>query len=393
LANKLISFSLFFSRASDVHYLDGAKHFDEYMLTMTNENNLPDPLRGYALDKEWETERWSQVPWYDAYLSHQSADDAFWTNNSVRFSYDTIRVPVYLLAGLFDAYKDFGLDVFTGIRAVGGAQPLKLAIVPTQHDFCWESDNAPAYDDRLEMVRWFRQFLTADGDGSVLADKPVTVFVRDAALPSAGFSSPLDGGRNISGNFFGVTLEQLEAARQTKRLLLSGNGRLVESPGDVVGAVLTQSQAPTLGLEQGEGWEDFPPSFTAVDAKSLTFDWNLTDGDVTLVGFARVALNVSVAFGGGQSEGIAQWTLRLEEVSSGGVSNEVTGVTMNSAYADGSRVPKKTQANVWQLVVFRLHFNSYTFKRGNVLRLAFCNGEWRAWNAFPVPFVFARVGR
>ncbi len=69
------------------------------------------------------------------------------------------------------------------------------------------------------------------------------------------------------------------------------------------------------------------------------------------------------------------------------VSNEITGVTMNSVYADGTRTPSKTLSNKWMMVSFRLHFQSYTFAAGHTLRLSFSNGEWRAWNSFPVAFV------
>ncbi len=70
---------------NDVHYLDGAKHFDEYMLTMTNENVLPNPLQNYELNDEWLRDRWSQTPWYDIYLQQQDASSSFWKNHSVKF--------------------------------------------------------------------------------------------------------------------------------------------------------------------------------------------------------------------------------------------------------------------------------------------------------------------
>jgi hypothetical protein len=58
---------------------------------------------------------------------------------------------------------------------------------------------------------------------------------------------------------------------------------------------------------------------------------------------------------------------------------------MNSVYAK-SRIPQKTVANQFQLVDFRMHFQSYIFKKGHTLRLSVSNGEWRAWNRFPVKF-------
>jgi hypothetical protein len=103
-----------------------------FRLTMTNENMLPNPLENYALNDRWLTDRWNQTPWYDYYLQEQDASSSFWTKRSAKFHYDTITIPVYLVACLFDAYKDFGFDVYRGIRTANGTQPLKLAIVPTQ---------------------------------------------------------------------------------------------------------------------------------------------------------------------------------------------------------------------------------------------------------------------
>lgn len=106
-----------------------------------------------------------------------------------------------MVAGLFDAYKDFGFDVFRGIREAGGLQPLKLAVVPTQHEvfllmhfvvrvdkkifqFPWESSNTPLYDDRVEMLNWFKQFLGQSSN--ILSTPEITIFLRDSALPSSG---------------------------------------------------------------------------------------------------------------------------------------------------------------------------------------------------------------
>lgn len=90
------------------------------MLTMTTENMLPNPLENYALNSQWTADRWNQTPWYDLYLQEQAANSSFWTKRSAKFHYGEIKIPVYLVAGLFDAYKDFGLDVFQGVCCVQG---------------------------------------------------------------------------------------------------------------------------------------------------------------------------------------------------------------------------------------------------------------------------------
>lgn len=70
-------------------------------------------------------------------------------------------------------------------------------------------------------------------------------------FPSS-FTSPLDGGRNISGNYFSLTMKEFSEAQSTQMWLLSGDGRLNERTAKTE-SILRQQQRPTLGLEQGEG--------------------------------------------------------------------------------------------------------------------------------------------
>lgn len=91
---------------------------------------------------------------YDLYLREQAANSSFWTNHSAMFHNDRIKIPVYLVAGLFDAYKDFGFNVFSGIRAAGGTQPLKLVIVPTQHEV----------KRKMLFALWLKDFLVSLGE-------------------------------------------------------------------------------------------------------------------------------------------------------------------------------------------------------------------------------------
>ncbi len=57
------------------------------------------------------------------------------------------------------------------------------------------------------MVNWFKTFLS-DAKTSVLDDPEISLFVRDSALPGQNVSDPLDSGKNISGNFFSLSLDE-----------------------------------------------------------------------------------------------------------------------------------------------------------------------------------------
>jgi len=86
---------------NDVHYGDGILHQDEYILSVDHENALP-ASPNYIMDEKWLEQRFTRRPWIDIYLEHQ-LDDSFWRKNSIKYAYDNLTIPVYLLAGLYDA--------------------------------------------------------------------------------------------------------------------------------------------------------------------------------------------------------------------------------------------------------------------------------------------------
>jgi predicted acyl esterase len=85
----------------DVHYGDGILHQDEYILSVDHENALP-ASPNYVMDEQWIKQRFMTRPWTDVYLEHQ-VDDSFWRKNSIKYAYENLTVPVYLLGGLYDA--------------------------------------------------------------------------------------------------------------------------------------------------------------------------------------------------------------------------------------------------------------------------------------------------
>lgn len=86
---------------NDIHYGDGIFHQNDYILYVDHKNALPAPPN-YVMDEQWLKQRFTARPWADVYLEHQ-LDDSFWRNNSIKYAYDNLTVPAYLIAGLYDA--------------------------------------------------------------------------------------------------------------------------------------------------------------------------------------------------------------------------------------------------------------------------------------------------
>jgi predicted acyl esterase len=85
---------------NDIHYIDGILHQDEYILSVDHENALP-ASPDYLINEQWMKERFTRRPWVDIYLEHQ-LDGPFWQDHSIKYAYDNLTIPVYLLAGYYD---------------------------------------------------------------------------------------------------------------------------------------------------------------------------------------------------------------------------------------------------------------------------------------------------
>ncbi|MDO9033845.1 MAG: CocE/NonD family hydrolase, partial [Methanoregula sp.] len=87
----------------DVHYIDGVIHMDCWEPMIDTSNALP-ATDEYAITSEYFANRFDQTPWHFVWKENQK-DGPFWREKSVRFKPD-IEIPVYLIGGLLDGYRD-----------------------------------------------------------------------------------------------------------------------------------------------------------------------------------------------------------------------------------------------------------------------------------------------
>ncbi|CAM4797759.1 unnamed protein product [Rotaria magnacalcarata] len=162
---------------NDVHYGDGILHQDEYILSVDHENALP-ASPDYLINEQWTNERFTRRPWIDIYLEHQ-LNDKFWQNHSIKYSYDNLTVPVYLLAGLYDAYRDFAINIYEHAHQI--SPKIKVVVGPFVHampEFSTRNPG-PGYDGTAEMIRWFNHWLKDNDDSDDILNEPdITLFVR-----------------------------------------------------------------------------------------------------------------------------------------------------------------------------------------------------------------------
>ena len=109
----------------DVHFIDGMMHIDEYELNVDLTmavTRSPD----FPTDEASLAARFDRPPWILIYKQHPRAGD-FW-DEPVRPLSD-IKVPVFMIGGMLDGYRDSIPRLLAGIRA-----PSKALLGPWNHN-------------------------------------------------------------------------------------------------------------------------------------------------------------------------------------------------------------------------------------------------------------------
>jgi len=106
--------------------------------------------------------------WND-YISHSSYDD-FWKALGMREGdkYKKINIPVYIMAGLKDYYSGAALESYNALKAVSGADEIRVRIADVRHS------DAP---DIAETIRWL-DYILKGKDTGLKDEPPIAIQVR-----------------------------------------------------------------------------------------------------------------------------------------------------------------------------------------------------------------------
>ncbi len=332
----------------DVHYIDGAFHVDQYEISIDTDLGLP-RWPDYSLDDEYFTTRFNAYPWFLTYLKEQK-DGEFWRKNSLRWNYPSIQVPVYLIGGLLDGYRDSIPRMLENMTV-----PMKAVIGPWPH--AWPDDGIPGpnFEWRHEIIRWWDYWLKGRDTG-IMAEPRFAVFVRDSHRPDARLSTTPGHWR----------YEDWPIQRTDwKRFYPAENHTLMLSAGE--NAVDRLRYVPSSGIAALYWWGDPTGDMRHEDAESLVYDSEILGEALEIVGFPRIRLRVSA------DVKLAHWIVRLEDVHPDGSVSMVTGGLLNGAQRNSRLYPEfLTPGEIYE-IDFPLHFTTWTFKPGHRIRLAVSN--------------------
>jgi putative CocE/NonD family hydrolase len=332
----------------DIHYIDGAFHVDEWAFWFDHSKAIP-RSPDYPLDEAYFMERFDSYPGLLTYLKQQK-DGEFWRRNSLRWQYDKINIPCYLIGGLLDGYRDSIPRMLENMKV-----PIKAEVGPWNH--AWPDDGTPGpnYEWRYEAVRWWDRWLKGKNTG-VLDDPRFTVFLREGHVPDASLA--MTAGRWIKGEWpIPGTTWKIFYPAEDHELRTQPSPQASES----------LCYIPTYGVNTGLWWGEPTDDMRPDDAGSLVFDSARMDKAFEIVGFPQVRLRVLA------DAPLAHWAARLEDVFPDGRVSLVTGALINGSQWRSRLDPQPLKPGETYDLEFEMHFTTWTFQPGHRLRLSVTN--------------------
>jgi len=332
----------------DVHYIDGAFHVDQYELRIDTKHGLP-RWPDYILNKTYFEERFNTYPWFLTYLKQQRDSD-FWRKNSLRWNYKSIQIPVYLLGGLLDGYRDSIPRMLENMKV-----SIKAEIGPYNHAWPDNAIPGPNYEWRHELVRWWDYWLKGRDTG--VRDEPrFAVFVREGHPPDSRL-------KRTPGHW---RYEEWPIKRTIwKKYYPTINQQLLATRGEPGLARL--KYVPSYGVEVGYWWGETTGDMRPVDAGGLVFDSDVLTEKMEIIGFPQVRLKVST------DAKLAHWIARLEDVHPDGEISLITGALLNGSQSQSRLNPRYLIPGKEYRLVFPLHFTTWTFHPGHRIRMVISN--------------------
>ena len=347
----------------DVHFMDGIIHVDSWEMSQDLANAVPG-APDYVFDERYFADRFDQPPWMLTYKAQQR-DGPFWDRTALNKRYESIAIPVFMIGGWYDGYRDSIPRMLEHLKA-----PTKAIVGAWDHTYPDEPYPKPGFDWRHEAVRWFDQWLKGKDTG-IMKEPRLAVYVRNWHPPGPYLEEAPGRWRYEDG---------WPIARIRNRVLHPRSDRsLADAPG--VEAVDQLRYVPTTGVEAGGPvmwWGDVAPDQRPTDAFSLVYDTPPLDEDVEILGLPKAMLKVAA------DAPHIDWFARLNDVAPDGTVTQVAGAGMNGAHRISARDPKAIVPGEPFPLQIEMHFTSWVFPKGHRIRLAVSNAQWPM--LWPTPY-------
>jgi predicted acyl esterase len=345
----------------DAHYVGGALTLDNYDWGAEFKNVLvgpPDPaIVGARWREMWLARLNATPPILAQWLSHQRYD-AFWQHGSIATDYAAIRIPVYVVGGQIDSYRDFLPRTLEHLSV-----PRKGLMGPWGHKYPHIADPGPGLDWVTEEVRWWTQWLKGVDTG--IMDEPMFRVYMERQTAAEVWPKDVPG-RWIAERKWPSPHVSM------KTLFLNTEGLRARSGSPTT--LVCKSQE-TLGLTKREWfpWNmsiDLPPDQTPDDLRSLTFDSEPLTEDLEILGNPRLTVRLS------SSQPVAKLAVRLNEITPDHKSRSVSYGILNLTHRESHENPTPLEVGRSYDIEVSCYFTAHCFKKGNRLRVALSESIW-----------------
>ena len=371
----------------DVHYMGGAMMFDNvsWPSSMFGWLSLPpDPaVVGDPWREMWRTRIVNADFWFKQWATHQPRD-AYWRENSVRDHLADVGVPVFVMSGWQDGYKNPAERILSGLEALG--KPAQGLLGPWGHKYPFGGYPGPRIPWlQYTVTNWWDRWLKGKTPPPGSDWPKLPVWLSQSKAPSKSLCA------DEAGKW--VAEDGAWASRVKEKVLyLAAGNRLGETAGQ---ATYESAKPLVLDIDMLEtsswgecGNDDLPGDQTRFDKASLYFDSAPLDEDIDSFGYPTVKLTLSV------DKPVAALAIRLCELDpDSGASHLVTYRFFDLAYRGGDMAkPEKIAPGKTFSVTVPLNILGHTFKRGWRVRLvvspSFYPTLWQSADA-PVVTLFA----
>ena len=354
----------------DVHWMGGTRRLldlVDYCHYMTPMNALPPvpavwatrPVVDGEKARDWRAEWLARVdenqPWLLTWLSHQ-LNDEYWRHGSIRPDYSRIAVPVMIVAGWADGYRNNSFRTAAALREAGVAH--RLLIGPWSHMSTETSLPGPRIDLVPEMARWWDRWLRGIENGA--EDEPTAIwYVRRPHTPAPDLDT-------VPGEW---RAEEWPSPRSgTRELTLLGRRAY-----PVVPDVGTSAWISCAGhLPYGQ-----PLDQRHDDADSLTWDFDAVG--VELAGHPLLRLTIAA------DAPSASLSAKLCSLAPDGTSTLITRAALDLSRRNGLDTVEALVPGEPYDIELELEAAAWKFDRGHRLRLSIAGADWPNTLAPPAP--------
>lgn len=349
--------------SDDVHYRNGAMTQDNegWASSMFGWLSLPpDPV---IVGERWK-EMWRQRLrgadyWFKWWGAHQTRD-SYWSDTSLLGRYDRVKVPVFIVSGYADGYKNPVPRAVEGLSAAG--MPVQAVLGPWGHS---TADPGPHFDWLPVARRWWDRWLKGTQQDAEAELPQLTVWLGESKEPDQS-CCPEEAGRWVAED------AGWRSRAREEVLFLGSAGRLTSVSPSQSGCLASAGRPLLLTnmLETSSyghcGNDDLPGNQARGDRRSLCFDSAPLLEDMDCFGYPEVSLNLAC------DTPVASVAVRLCEVSPHtGASHLVSHRFYNLCYRRGDlSSPEAVEPGAVFSVRIPLDVTGHTFKRGWRIRLA-----------------------